>query len=98
MSRRERRRMRAKLRDRYLHGTPAAPSGPTGPAPKPTAFDAMMPRRVHVTKTAATHREYLVLQRIDAGRPKGKRRIRYTTTVEWAGGRVRGPGLPDPKE
>ena len=97
-SRRERRRAKARLRDRYQHGTDARPNGATGPAPRPTAYNVMLPRRVHATKTSATHRELVILQRIDCGRPKGKRRIRYTTTVEWGGSRVKGPGLPDPKE
>lgn len=100
-SRRARRRARARLRDRMQHGTDDRALAPR-PAPitpeTHSTFRAMLPARVVPTKTSATHRERVVLQRIDAGRPKGKRTVRYTTTIEWGGGRVKGPGLPDPKE
>ncbi len=97
-SRRARRRAKARLRDLTQHGTADRELAPRPTAAVPKAFHVMLPERVHMPRGSVTHRSYLVLQRIDAGRPKGKRRIRYTTTVEWRGQRVAGPGTRDPKE
>jgi hypothetical protein len=35
--------------------------------------------------TSAEIRTKVILQRIDSGRPKGKRTIRYTTCIAWQG-------------
>ena len=105
MSRRERRRANARARDLYVHGVDTARDGAgIAPAPaKPTAFHAMRPKLVHATKTSAALRTRQELQRICGAngsapwRPKGKRAVRYTTTVRWNGSRAQGPddGLTD---
>ena len=105
MSRRERRRARARLRDLYVHGVDTARDGHgVAPSPaKPTAFRDMKPARVHATKTSAAIRTRQILQEYKGcngskpWKPKGVRTVRYTTTVRWNGGRAAGPndGLTD---
>lgn len=99
MSRRERRRARARARDLYVHGIDTARDGAgIAPAPSaPRAFHAMKPALVRATKTSAAIRTRQDLQVICGAngskpwRPKGKRRVRYTTTVRWDGLHASGP-------
>lgn len=98
-SRRARRRMRAQLRDLAVHGT-KHPSASAVPSMSPqmsiqsaiALVRAMMPNpgawRRHSQSAAVKARSYQVLQRIEAGRPKGKRTVRYTSVSPWRGVRI----------
>jgi hypothetical protein len=105
MSRRERRRAKARARDLYVHGVDTRRDG-NGQVPRasePRAFQIMRPRATHATKSSATHRsrqilaEYFGMNGGAPWKPKGLRRVRYTTTVRWNGSRAAGAndGLTD---
>ncbi len=108
MSRRDRRRAAAKqrLRECYVPGgvDRTIRRASDGTVLQPTAYRTMLPKRVHETKCSVTHRERVDLQVCmgmngsEPWRPKGKRRVRYTTCIEWAGQRVTGPDTKAPKE